>query len=284
MMRGILAEGELARAGYQLRYWLAGPAGAPLLVFTHGAAMDHRMFTAQIPAVTRQYRLLLWDVRGHGQSGPLNGDFSIRAAVEDLVTLLDEVGSERAILVGHSMGGYISQELLFLHPERVAALVTVGSTCLTLEHPWPVWVGMQLSPLALSLYPYRAFVWQAAWGITISRAVRAYVKEVVGRHSKQEFIDIWAAIMDCIHPEPGYRITQPLLVTHGRFDYLGLGVMQQQARAWAGRDPNCKYVVIPGAAHNAKQENPAFFNKILLDFLQELPLKAPTHQRYRQIW
>jgi 3-oxoadipate enol-lactonase len=269
-MGTVLEERAFTREDNYLHYWLAGPSAAPLIVFTHGAAMDHRMFAAQIPAVTLQYRMLMWDVPGHGQSPSWNGRFSIRAVVEDLVVLLDELGYDQAILVGHSMGAYISQEFLYQYPDRVAALVTIGSTCLTLKHPVIIRWGMRLSPLALSLYPYRWFVSQAAWGITVTSSARAYVREVVGQHSKQAFNAIWGAVMNCIHPDPAYRISQPVLVTYGQFDYLGLGVIQQQARAWVARDRNCKSVAIPHAAHNAHQENPAFFNKILLHFLQEI--------------
>lgn len=270
MKRMVVAEELFRRPGYHISYWLIGQADRPLLVFTHGAAMDHRMFTAQIPAIIGEYRMLMWDVRGHGRSQPLGDSFSIRAAAEDLVGLLDALGYERVILIGHSMGGYISQELLFFYPERVTALVTIGSTCLTMKHPLIIRLGMRLSPPALRLSFYKALVWQVAWGITVTPEVRAYVKEVLGRHTKREFITIWAAVMNCIHPEPTYWIDQPVLVTHGKQDYLGLGVMWQQARAWRARDPNCRYVVIPGAGHNAQQENPIFFNKILLEFLRDM--------------
>lgn len=266
----VLEERVFTREDNHLHYWLAGPPAAPLIVFTHGAGMDHRMFTEQIPAVTSRYRMLMWDVSGHGQSRPRIGRFSIRAVVNDLAALLDELGYDQATLVGHSMGGYISQEFLYQYSARVTGLVTIGSTCLTLRHPLIIRWGMLLSPLAISLYPYRWFVSQASRGITVTPGVKAYVREVIGQHSKQSFTAIWGAIMNCIHPEPAYRISQPVLVTYGQFDNLGLGVIPHQARKWAARDPKCNAVVIPRAAHNAHQENPAFFNRILLDFLQTI--------------
>ena len=92
----------LERDGCTLHYWLAGPEERPLVVLTHGATMDHRMFVAQAEALTSHYRVLYWDVRGHGLSQPLNEDFSLRQAVADLLALLDRIGYERAALVGHS--------------------------------------------------------------------------------------------------------------------------------------------------------------------------------------
>ncbi len=82
-------------------------------------------------------------------------------------------------------------------------------------------------------------------------------------------IEIWSAVMNCLHPEPGYQITKPLLITHGAEDRLGFGLIREQSRAWASRDPNSHYVVIPQAEHNTQQENPSFFNRVLLDFLAQ---------------
>jgi 3-oxoadipate enol-lactonase len=260
---------ELEQNDCWLHYWLAGPSRRPLVVFTHGLTMDHRMFEAQVEAVAQQYRVLIWDVRGHGQSQPLGDGFSVRGVVEDLIVLLNLLGYEQATLVGHSMGGYVSQELLFLYPERVTALVTIGCTCLTLKHPKIIELGLRMSPLALALYPYHFFKWQAAWGITVTPKVRAYVYEGLVQLSKQQFVTMWSALVSCFHEEPDYQIKHPLLVTHGEHDHIGFGVMRQQALAWTARDPDSRYAVIPAAGHNAHQENPDFFNKKLHQFLNQ---------------
>jgi 3-oxoadipate enol-lactonase len=255
--------------GCPIYYHLAGSPERPLVVFTHGAAMDHRMFKAQIPVVAQHYRVLLWDVRGHGQSRPDGGDFSIRRAVDDLRALLDRLGYEQAAFVGHSMGGYISQELLFHYPERVMTLVTINSSCLTLKHSSPTIYSMRWSPLLFSLIPYSLLVWVAALYITVTAEVRAYVEQVLSRHTKKEFITIWAAVMNCLHEEPDYHVQQPVLATYGQNDPLGFGLMKRQAQIWSRQNPNCRCVEIPRAGHNAHQENPGFFNRILLDFLAE---------------
>jgi pimeloyl-ACP methyl ester carboxylesterase len=56
----------LEREGCTLHYWLAGPKDRPLVVLTHGATMDHRMFVAQVAALAPHHRVLTWDVRGRG--------------------------------------------------------------------------------------------------------------------------------------------------------------------------------------------------------------------------
>jgi pimeloyl-ACP methyl ester carboxylesterase len=240
--------------------------------------MDHRMFASQVEMLAQRYRVLVWDVRGHGQSRSPGDSFSLKAAVEDLLALLDELGYERVTLVGHSMGSYIGQEIAFRYPHRVKAMVAIDSTCLTLEHPRLIRPVMDLSPHVFRWLPYSLFKWLAARLLSVTSQVGYYISDVYGRLTKENFILIWAAAMNCLHAEPDYRITQPLLITHGQNDIVGFGVIKQQARAWAARDPNTRYVVIPKAGHNAHQENPAYFNKVLLEFLHE-HVPVPESQR-----
>lgn len=265
--------GIFERLGCQIHYWLTGPANAPLVVFTHGVTMDHTMFAAQVDALGHQYRLLTWDVRGHNKSQPMGQAFSVALAAEDLAALLDHVGYDQAILVGHSMGGLVSQELLFRHPERVTALVTIGSFCTTLKSPKVFEILLKISPAAINLLPYSFFTRVASRHITATTKTRIYVDQVLNRISKQQFVTMWAAVVNCIHPEPDYRITQPLLITYGRRDNLGLGFIKHQVRAWAKRDTGGQWIAIPSGAHNAHQENPTFFNQLLLEFLEQLPGK-----------
>lgn len=83
-----LSERTLLHSDSTIHYWIGGAQGRPLVTLTHGATMDHRMFDAQIPALAGKYRVLVWDVRGHGRSQPLGRDFSIAAAVEDLLAVV----------------------------------------------------------------------------------------------------------------------------------------------------------------------------------------------------
>jgi pimeloyl-ACP methyl ester carboxylesterase len=252
------------RLGCQIHYWLTGPIDAPLVVFTHGVSMDHTMFTTQVDALT-------WDVRGHNKSQPMGDDFSMGLMAEDLTALLDHLGYEQAILVGHSMGGLVSQEFLFRQPERVRALVTIGSFCVTLKPSKVFEILMKISPTAINLLPYSFFKWIASRHITATDETRAYVDQVLSRISKQQFVTMWRAVVNCIHLEPDYRITHPLLITYGQHDNLGFGFIKQQIRAWAKRDTDGHRIAVPSTAHNAHQENPGFFNPLVLEFLEQLP-------------
>ena len=114
--------------GATLSYWLSGAEDAPVLVFTHGATMNHGMFAAQVAYFSENYRTLTWDVRGHGLSGPIDDTFTMEQAAEDLIAILDGENIEQAVFIGQSMGGYIIQYLYRAYPERVQAMIVIGST------------------------------------------------------------------------------------------------------------------------------------------------------------
>lgn len=253
------------RQGCPLHYWLDGPPDAPLVALTHGAAMDHRAWAAQVPVLARHYRVLTWDVRGHGLSRPWGEGYAINRAADDLLALLDAAGAATAILIGHSIGGSIVQEVVYRQPDRVSALSVIGATCTTLPLALIDRVGVRVAPLVFPLLPYTALKRASAKGGAVRSDVRQYVREVLDQTSKAELVAYLTGMMRGLHPEPGYRITQPLLLTHGDQDHTGN--VRRVAPIWARREPNCQYVIIPNAAHCAQLDNPEFYNRVLLDFL-----------------
>lgn len=257
----------IERAGSRVHYWLSGSADHPLIVLTHGAMLDHGMFDAQLPVLREQFRVLTWDVRGHGLSQPLGTEFSLKAAADDLLAILDAVGVEKAIFVGHSMGGNLTQELVFYHPERVQALVMVDCICNTLPLTWWERTLLGMTVPLLKLYPYSALKRQTIQANALQPQSRAYIAQAIEQVSRQAFYDIWAAVARAPHAEPDYRIAQPLLLVRGEHDHQGS--IPTSMAAWAQRDPNTRYAIIPDAGHCSNLDNPDSFNRVLLEFVCE---------------
>lgn len=262
-------EGErLQRSGSDIHYWIAGPDDGPLVACTHGASMDHRMFDPQVPPlVAGGYRVLTWDICGHGQSKPIGEEFTVSTVTEDLRALIDHLGHERAILIGQSFGGYVSQELTFRYPERVNAIVVIGATDITTLPSRLEGIGLILSPYIFKIWPDRHLRKLIAENTAVTPEVQQYAAKATRRLSKQEFVTVWKAVATCLHEETDYRIQQPFLLTHGEYDETG--IIAKTAPDWAAREPNCRYEVIPEAGHNANQDNPEIFNQALLRFLHE---------------
>jgi pimeloyl-ACP methyl ester carboxylesterase len=87
------------------------------------------MWDGQIEALAKRHTLLLWDMRGHGQSDYPNDPsaYSEALTVADMAALLDRIGAERAIVGGLSLGGYMSLAFYRAHPERVRALLIIDT-------------------------------------------------------------------------------------------------------------------------------------------------------------
>ena len=264
----ITEEGQLRRSGTEIRYWVTGPDDGPLVACTHGAAMDHRMFDTQIqPLVTAGYRVLTWDIRGHGISKPIGEEFSVTSVADDLQALIHHLEHETVILLGHSFGGYVSQQLTYRSPESVDALLVIGATDITTLPSRLERLGLRLSPSLFKIWPDSNLRTLVAENTAVTPEVQQYAEDACRQLSKKEFITVWKAISSCLYEDPEYRIQQPFLLTHGEHDETG--IVAKAAPDWAAREPNCRYEVIPDAGHNANQDNPEAFNRILLSFLEE---------------
>ncbi|QBD80516.1 alpha/beta hydrolase [Ktedonosporobacter rubrisoli] len=259
---------QIKRSNTLLHYWLAGPVGHPLVVFTHGGGMDHRMFEVQQALVAKEYRVLLWDMHGRGQSQPLgmDGTFSLQTVVDDLLTIVDNLGYQQACFVGQSVGSYVSQEVALLYPERVLALVVIGGFCLTMGIPQFLSSRTQRG---MNNAPFSKFKQFMVETVGIRPEVKAYAEAACA--PLETWIAMRKAIPDFFHEEADYQLPMPFLLTHGALD--ALPEIKEHASIWAQRESNCRYVVIPDAGHNANQDNPEFFNQVLLSFLhQHVPL------------
>ncbi|MDQ3962801.1 MAG: alpha/beta hydrolase [Actinomycetota bacterium] len=95
--------------------------GSPVLGIM-GYSLDKRFWAAQIPAVTKTHRFIVFDNRGIGRSTG-GAPTSIDQMADDSVRLLDHLGIEKAVMFGVSMGGAITQRLVLDHPDRVEALI-----------------------------------------------------------------------------------------------------------------------------------------------------------------
>jgi pimeloyl-ACP methyl ester carboxylesterase len=118
---------KIDRNGVAIHYEVHGD-GAPLLL-THGYSSTSAMWHGQIDALARNHKLVLWDMRGHGQSDyPDDPElYSETLTVDDMAAILDAVGARRAIIGGLSLGGYMSLAFYRAYPERVRALLIIDT-------------------------------------------------------------------------------------------------------------------------------------------------------------
>lgn len=257
-------EHKILDSACTIHYWTTN-ARKPLLMFTHGAAMDHSMFDQQIHYFEKDFCVIVWDVGAHGLSRPCT--LSIGKAAEDLVAIAENEGYNTMHLVGQSMGGLIVQEAVFRHPEKVQSVSIIGSTPLTFAYSRVDRFLLTITPYLLLLYPYTTLTRQIAKSSAVTPKAIKYIYETVSKMSKKEIAHIMRKVYESLHYEPGYHMPCPLLLTYGEQDNLGR--IKQYAPVWADYE-QCDVVVIPDAGHNANQDNPAMYNKVQMDFLKRV--------------
>ena len=118
---------KIDRNGVKIHYEVHG--SGPALLLTHGYSSTSEMWRGQIAALSQHHKLVLWDMRGHGQSDYPEDPaaYSEALTVGDMAALLDEVGAASAIVGGLSLGGYMSLAFYHVHPGRVRALLIIDT-------------------------------------------------------------------------------------------------------------------------------------------------------------
>jgi pimeloyl-ACP methyl ester carboxylesterase len=117
----------LNRNGVKIHYETYGEG--PAILLTHGYSATAEMWEGQIDVLSRHHTLILWDMRGHGQSDcpEDHAAYSEEATVGDMAAILDAAGANRAVIGGLSLGGYMSLAFHLTYPERVRALLIVDT-------------------------------------------------------------------------------------------------------------------------------------------------------------
>ncbi|HEY7687345.1 MAG TPA: alpha/beta fold hydrolase, partial [Dongiaceae bacterium] len=114
--------------GTEIAYRLDGPDSAPVVVLSHSIATNMEMWRGQVPALAKQFRVLRYDMRGHGESAVPPGPYDFPMLARDVVGLLDHLKIDRAAFVGISIGGMVGQALGVNHGDRLRGLVLSNTT------------------------------------------------------------------------------------------------------------------------------------------------------------
>lgn len=255
--------------GGRLYYEVAG-AGHPLILM-HAGVCDARMWDDQVPVFAAHFRVVRYDVRGIGRSTNTAEQFSHRA---DLAALLAHLTIGRAYLVGVSMSGSLAVDFTLEHPQMVAALVAVtagvsgGPPPLDLQ---PLWDEADQKAEAGDIDGANEIelqMWVDGPGQPRDRVDPA-VRERVRVMNRPSFAPSVGSPQPLEPPAIGRlaAIAVPTLVIIGDLDQPK--VLQDGERLATGI-PGARRAVMAGTAHLPNLERPLEFNRLVLDFLQEV--------------
>ncbi|MCC5982784.1 MAG: alpha/beta fold hydrolase [Rhodobacteraceae bacterium] len=254
-------------------YVTSGPADAPAVVLLHGLGLNHHCWQWMAPELAQKFRVIRYDLHGHGQSADIDGTPDLRTLSGQLARVLDAVGADQAALVGFSMGGMIARRFAQDHPGRVRQLVILHS-------PHRRSADEQAAILArveqARTHGPAATVDAALqrWFTETCRNTRsdlmAEVREWVLANDPAVYHRYYAILADGIDeivaPQP--PISCPTLVLTGDEDF---GNGPAMAQAIAQEIPGAELLILKGLRHMALAEDPAAVNAPVQAFLSGDP-------------
>jgi len=252
----------------RLYYEVAGQ-GDPV-VFIHGLGSSARDWEYQVPFFAPRYRVVVFDVRGHGRSDKPTGPYSVPLFAQDAAALIRALEAAPAHVVGISMGGMIALQLAVDEPALVRSLVVVNSG------PELVVRTFRERLMILQRFLIVRLLGMRKMGEVLSQRLFPRPDQAPLR---QMFVERWAendprAYREAMRALVGWSVADrlgdircPTLVIASDQDYTPVSAKE----AYVARMPNARLVVIPDAHHAVTVERPEEFNQVLLDFLMQQP-------------
>lgn len=243
---------RIERDGWTLHYD-AGGAGAETIVLTHGLASSGATWSAQVAALAPHYRVVTWDLRAHGASDSPDEPCTIAALAADLAAVARAAGNGPVHALGHSAGGVITMRFGIDHPDLARSLILVGT-------------ASEANARAHGYYESLAETAERNGGAAVVRRLGTR-DETVTPPEERGFARM-ARAMGGLHTAPLTpelaAVRCPTLIVVGEKDFLGVGGSVIISRRIAG----ARLEIVPERGHPIFREDPAGFNRLLLDFLR----------------
>ncbi len=253
-------------------FWLNGPAGRLFVdhggaggtpvVIVHSLAGNTTQWAPQLAHLRQTRRAIAFDLRGHGQSDPApNEDYSLAAMASDLAALVDSLGLQKFILIGHSYGGGVVATYAGKHPERVAALLFVDAIGDARNAP-----REQIDPFmnAMRSEAY-ADVVEGHWRNILVHADSTVTNVVLASLRRTPRTAIVSALEDIFKYDPVTTLQNYRGPMHAIISGL-----PDDPSALHHHLPQLTHVMMPNTSHWLQMDQPDLFNQIVEEFLLSL--------------
>jgi len=249
--------------GIEINYEISGKEGAPWLVLSHSLACSVRMWDPQVEAFQSRFRILNYDMRGHGATSAPQGPYTLDMLADDILGLVSFLKIKTASYCGLSIGGMIGQTIAIRGGHPFTKMVLADTT-----HTQP--------PEAIKQWEDRIAIAKSKgmsalvdstmerWFTAPNRATPAAKKiaALISATPAAGYIGCGQAIMKLNTTARLKDIKLPVLAITGEQDGAAPGTKYIGATV-----PGAKYVGIPNAAHIANVEQAEAFNRALREFL-----------------
>ena len=258
--------------GGEIFYVDAGVSKAAPVVLIHGFPFSHEMWDPQIEALQKRFRVIAYDLRGHGKSGVRNGQYTLEFFVDDLLGLLDHLKIEKAVLCGLSMGGYIALRTIERNPERVKGLILADTQAKSDSNEAKLKRTAAIKSVkAKGVNAYAGGFVKSVFAtqtFTDNKAAVEKIRRIIQGNSSLGICGALLALAsrtDTTEALSGIKV--PALILVGEHDALTPPSASQDMHS---KIPNSEFHLIPNAAHMSNLESPEEFNKQILNFLGRL--------------
>jgi 3-oxoadipate enol-lactonase len=258
--------------GWSIDYSIYGKTSGLPVVFIHGFPFSQEMWRSQVAELSSDYRMITYDVRGHGKSEVGDGQYAIEFFVDDLIGLLDHVQIEKAVVVGLSMGGYIALRAIERNPERFKGLALCDTRSEADPNEGKIKrAGNIKSVKTDGVKKYaEGFVRAVFAPQTFERNPEAikFIRNIIENTSPISIAGTLLALASRTDTtESLSKINVPTLILVGEHDAL---TPVSAARSMNEKIRQSELYVISDAAHLSNLENPEEFNKHLSGFLRRI--------------
>lgn len=257
---GTVAMGD----GCRIAYRFDGPVDAPVLLLSNSLGSTMEMWAPQVESLSRYFRLLRYDSRGHGRSDVPAGAYSLDRLGRDVVELLDALGLDRVHFCGVSKGGMVGQWLGYRAPERIDRLI-LSNTSAYMGPPsgWDARINAAREGGMAAIADAVVERWFTSEFRAAGSDVFAGARAMIVATDPVGYAGCCAAIRDMDLRPTAPLIARPTLVIAGADDPA---TPPSEGEAIAAAVPGSRVALVPGA-HLANLERPADYLAVVLDFL-----------------
>jgi 3-oxoadipate enol-lactonase len=249
--------------GTEINYELSGKEGAPWLILSHSLACTVRMWDPQVAAFKDRYRILNYDLRGHGQSAAPAGPYTLDMLADDVLGLMKELRIERATYMGLSIGGMIGQTLALRQTKHFDKMVLADTGHAQPPEAIKQWEERIRIAQTQGMKPLVPSTMERWFTPSFRESPPAKkIAELIANTPVAGYVGCGQAIMKLNTTARLKEIKLPVLAIAGDQDPSAPGT-----RHIGETVPGAKLVMIPNAAHIANVEQASTFNQALGNFL-----------------
>lgn len=283
--------GHVERDGVSVGYEVFGDGDPTIVLLTSWAIVHMRQWKAQVPYLSRHFRVITVEGRGNGLADrPDSADaYTDREYVDDVIAVMDATGSDRAVLVGLSLGGRHALQFAAWHPERAAGVVAIGTAL-----PWPLppdfdeptdshdgwakanrhywladhrgWVEFFMSQVFTEPHSIKHREDGVGWGLETDAATLLHTTQAINTPTE---VDAEAICRE---------VRCPVLVVHGDGD----GIVPYDTGVALARWTGGELVTIRGGGHAPPMREPVLTNHLIRDFAEPISPRPGRERAWRR--